>query len=93
MESLDTIKSLIENGEVDCAIRSLNEYIERSKTSEEKSQGYYLIGNAYRKAANWQQALNNYHLAIELNPNSPAVQARKVVIDILDFYHKDMFNQ
>lgn len=93
MESLDTIKILIENGEVDCAIKALSEYIDNSQSDNDKSEGYYLMGNAYRKAANWQQALNNYHLAIELNPDSPAVQARKMVIDILEFFHKDMFNQ
>ena len=34
---------------------------------------------------------DNYQYAIELNPDSPAVQARKMAIDILNFYHKDMF--
>ena len=45
------------------------------------------------REAYWKQALDNYQYAIELNPDSPAVQARKMAIDILNFYHKDMFNQ
>lgn len=54
---------------------------------------YYLRGNAYRKKGDWKQALDNYQYAIDLNPDSPAVQARTMAIDILNFYHKDMFNQ
>ena len=31
--------------------------------------------------------------AIALNPDSPAAEARNMVMDILNFYNKDMFNQ
>ena len=58
-----------------------------------KDEAYYLMGNAYRKLGDWQKALNNYQSAIELNPDSPALQARKMVMDILNFYNKDMYNQ
>ena len=54
---------------------------------------YYLLGNAFRKQGDWQGALNNYQEAIDINPDSPAAEARNMVIDILNFYNKDMFNQ
>ena len=57
------------------------------------AEAYYLRGNAYRKLSNWQAALNDYQRAIDLDPESPAQQARRMVIDILNFYHKDMYNQ
>ena len=38
-------------------------------------------------------ALNNYLEAIEKNPESPAVNAKKMLMDILEFYNKDMYNQ
>ena len=38
-------------------------------------------------------ALNNYLEAIDRNPDSPAFEARKMAMDILEFYNKDMFNQ
>ena len=38
-------------------------------------------------------ALNNYLEAIEHNPDSPALQAKDMMMDILNFYNKDMFNQ
>ena len=46
-----------------------------------------------RKMGNWQQALNNYLEAIERNPESPAVSARDMIMNILNFYNKDMYNQ
>jgi hypothetical protein len=30
--------------------------------------------------------------AIALDPESPAVEAKKMLEDILDFYHKDAYN-
>jgi tetratricopeptide (TPR) repeat protein len=56
----------------------------------------HLIGmlcRAYRKQGNWQQALNNYQYAIDLNPESPAQHAYQMAMDILNFYNKDMYNQ
>ena len=88
MEQIDNLKELINQGDVDIAIKQLDQLLEK-----EKDTLYYLRGNAYRKKGDWKRALDNYQYAIELNPDSPAVQARKMVIDILNFYHKDMFNQ
>ncbi|MBE6287832.1 MAG: tetratricopeptide repeat protein [Mediterranea massiliensis] len=91
MEELDTIKRLINQGHITKALTLLEPWIE--STHECKDEAYYLRGNAFRKQGNWQQALNNYQQAIDLNPESPATEARRMVIDILDFYNKDMFNQ
>ena len=91
MESLITIKALISQGDVDQAIRLLDHYLQTD--SPQKDEAFYLRGNAYRKQGNWQQALNNYRYAIDLNPQSPASEAHRMVIDILNFYNKDMYNQ
>lgn len=56
------------------------------------SEEYYLQGNAFRKQGDWQRALNCYIEAISLDPNSPAVHAKKMLDDILDFYNKDSYN-
>lgn len=94
MEQIDYLKELINQGDVDKAIGRLDQLLTESSTSEgEKDVLYYLRGNAYRKKGDWQQALNNYQYAIDFNPDSPAKQARNMVIDILNFYHKDMYNQ
>ncbi len=56
------------------------------------AEEYYKLGNEYRKRGNWQEALNNYINAIELDPDSPAVEAKKMLDDILNYYCKDIYN-
>ena len=90
MATIEDVKNMIERNEVKNAIAQLDVMIELCPELDEL---YYLRGNAYRKQGNWQQALNNYQSAIEINPESPALQAHKMVMDILEFYHKDMYNQ
>lgn len=56
------------------------------------AEDFYLLGNRYRKEGNWQMAINSYVSAIELDSESPAVEAKKMLEDILNFYHKDAYN-
>lgn len=56
------------------------------------SEEYYHKGNEYRKQGDFQHALDCYMEAIELNPESPAVEAKKMLEDILNFYNKDAYN-
>ena len=57
-----------------------------------KSDELYERGNAFRKQGNWQEAINCYMEAIELNPDSPAAEAKAMLDDILNFYNKDAYN-
>ena len=91
MDQLKTIKELINQGDIEKALQALDEFLRTEPVV--KDEAYYLMGNAYRKLGDWQKAHNNYQSAIELNPDSPALQARKMVMDILNFYNKDMYNQ
>ena len=56
------------------------------------AEEFYRLGNEFRKKGDWQQALNNYLEAIALDPESPAVEAKQMLEDILNFYHKDSYN-
>ena len=56
------------------------------------SEELYERGNAFRRQGNWQQAINCYIEAIELNSDSPAVEAKAMLDDILNYYHKDAYN-
>ena len=89
-ENLINIKELIKEGQLETAIEKLTLYIEHNSADDEP---FYLLGNVYRKQGNWQLALNNYLEAIERNPESPAVHAHQMMMDILNFYNKDMYNQ
>ena len=88
-EKLKTIKKLIDEGKTSTAIDQLNLFLAQNSQDAD----IYLLGNAFRKQGDWQGALNNYQEAIDINPDSPAAEARNMVIDILNFYNKDMFNQ
>ena len=90
-ERLKEIKDWIDEGNVDIAVSRLNQLL--NQPPEDADDIYYLLGNAFRKQGDWQGALNNYQEAIDINPDSPASEARNMVIDILNFYNKDMFNQ
>ena len=85
------IQELIKEGKSEEAIRQLDNYIHTHPDCNDEP--YYLLGNAYRKQGNWQLALNNYMEAMERNPESPAVSAHQMMMDILNFYNKDMYNQ
>jgi len=52
----------------------------------------YPKGNEYRKQGDWKHAIDCYLEAIELDAESPAVEAKKMIDDILNFYHKDAYN-
>ena len=86
MERLNTIKELINQGNVEQAIQQLDEILQTDFPG--KDEAYYLRGNAYRKQGNWQQALNNYQYAIDLNPESPAQHAYQMAMDILISFFK-----
>ena len=53
---------------------------------------YYQQGNAYRKQSLWNEAINCYIQAIAIDPDSPAVEANRMLDDIMSFYCKDMYN-
>ncbi len=53
---------------------------------------WYQQGNVWRKQGQWHEAINCYLQAIELDPDSPAVEAKRMLDDILAFYNKDAYN-
>lgn len=89
MKDIELAKQLIYEGKIEKALVLLDEIIVLNPSNDE---AFYLRGNAYRKKNDWQKALNNYLAAMDLNPESPAWQAHDMLIKILDFYNKDMYN-
>lgn len=56
------------------------------------AEDYYKLGNEYRRKGDWKHAIDNYLEAIALDPESPAVEAKKMLDDMFAFYCKDMYN-
>ena len=56
------------------------------------AEEWYQKGNEARKQSQWHEAINCYIRAIELDTESPAVEAKRMLEDIMAYYHKDMYN-
>ncbi len=56
------------------------------------AEEYYKQGNDYRRQGKWHEAINSYIKAAEIDPESPAVEAKKMLDDILNYYCKDIYN-
>ncbi len=56
------------------------------------AEDYYLRGNQFRQMGNYPEAINNYVEAMELDPESPAKEAKRMLDDVLEFYCKDFYN-
>lgn len=56
------------------------------------SDEYYNLGNECRREGKWHEAIGNYAESIALDANSPAVVAKEMLEDILNYYNKDAYN-
>ena len=63
-----------------------------SESDKQQAALLYEQGNAHRKQQRWAEALNAYEQATALDPDSPASTARQMLMDIMEFYCKDMYN-
>ena len=90
MERLNTIKELINQGNVEQAIQQLDEILQTDFPG--KDEATTCGGNAYRKQGNWQQALNNYQYAIDLNPK-PGTTCLSNGYGHPELLQQDMYNQ
>ena len=64
----------------------------RAELERATAEEWYERGNAFRKESKWHEAINCYIQAIELDPDSPAVEAKRMLDDIMAFYCKNMYN-
>ena len=87
--TLHDIKQILNNNDIEGAIRALDDYIKLNPASDE---AYYMRGNAYRRMNDWKNAINSYCEATAINPDSPASEANKSIQDILRFYTTDLYN-
>ena len=90
MEIQNEIDKMLRRGLTGEAISLLNGQLQEGNAPRDRL--YYLLGNAYRKRGDFQHALNCYLEATAINPDSPAAEARRMLMDIIEFYHKDYYN-
>lgn len=70
-------------------IHALDQRIEQQPHDD---QLFLERGNLYWKLQDWKHTLEDYEVAIRLNPSSPAVELRQMAQQVIAFYHKDRYN-
>ena len=83
------VQQLLEEGQTAAAERKVSQALE---ACPDDATLHYLKGRIGAKRADWQCALNAFNRAIQLDPESPAREARQAIEEILAFYHKDYYN-
>ena len=63
-----------------------------TELQKQQAQALYLQGNDCRRRQQWADALNLYAQAAALDAESPAVAARQMLMDIMEFRCKDYYN-
>lgn len=56
------------------------------------AEEFFRQGNEFKKKGDLKNAMNCYLEAIELDPESPSLEAKKMLEDIFNFYNKDAYN-
>ena len=87
-ETCENIKKMIDNGLVDKAVEVIKDSLGKGNDAEL----YYLMGNACMKKGERKEAMNAYRKAEKIDPESPAVEARRMIDKIMAFYNKDLYN-
>ena len=74
---------------LDEIILELERYTQKNSNDD---TAFFRLGNAYRKVGNIPQAIRCYLSAVEINPKSPAKEAHRMLMDILEFRNTDLYN-
>lgn len=88
-ESISTLRTWIHEGKLAETEEWLKDELQKSPKDDEL---HFWMGNLRRHQGNWQEALQYYAQATEINPESPAYEARTMLIDILQFHDKERYN-
>lgn len=66
--------------------------IDMARQRRSEASAWYQRGNDYRRHSDWKHAIDCYMEATAIDPDSPAAEAKQMLEDILNFYHKDAYN-
>ena len=86
---LTDIEALLRESRLEEAHQSLRDYVHREPSDP---QGWYMLGNLYRRQQMWGEAINALGKAKMLDPDGPAAAAIESIYDIIRFVNKDLMN-
>jgi len=88
-QDIEQIGKLIDVGDLDQAESLVDEGLVKGCNS---ASLYYLKGRICMKRSDWAGSLENFRRSAALEPGGPAAASCGMVEDILNFYHKDLYN-
>ena len=83
------IFSLLRDDKSQEALAQVEEHISANPRDD---NAYYVLGRIYWQLGNHAMAVNNYRMAIDINPQSPARYALEIAGDVFDFFNPDLLN-
>ena len=86
---LTDIEVLLRDGRLEEAHQSLRDHVRREPSDP---QGWYMLGNLYRRQQMWGEAINSLNKAKLLDPDGPADAAIESIYNIIRFVNKDLMN-
>lgn len=87
--SLTDVEALLRAGKLEEAHQSLRDFVKREP---DNPQGWYMLGNLYRREQLWGEAINHLNKAKLLDPDGPADAAIESIYNIIRFVNKDLMN-
>lgn len=82
------VERLTDRGQLDEALTLLNNAI----NADQDATLHYLRGRLLWKMGQKTEAMSDYATASQLDPSSPATAALEMAREIMDFYHRDLYN-
>lgn len=71
---------------------AINQLTEHIASNPEDDEAYYLRGMKYWSLGLRKEAINDFHSALRINPESNARMMLEFSNSVLDFYNKDLLN-
>ena len=87
--TLTEIEALLRAGKLEEAHQSLCEFVKREPGNPD---GWYMLGNLYRRQQLWSEAISHLNRAKLLAPDGPADAALESIYDILRTSRQDLLN-
>lgn len=84
----EKVERLINDDKLEGALILLNEAINASPDAEL----HYQRGRLHWKMGRKTEAMSDYATASKLDPSSPATAALEMAREIMNFYHRDLYN-
>ena len=89
LPNLSSIEALLRANALEEAHQSLLDYVKREPAD---AQGWYMLGNLYRRQQLWGDAINALNKAKMIDPDGPADAAIESIYNIIRFVNKDLMN-